>query len=214
MLRTPSRDRFGHASLNSSTTFAVLSENMFDTPVTLPPGRGQAVYQPGPFGVRHTRHHNGHGVSRSLCRADRAGVGRDEHIDVLAEQFFHERGNLLFPALDPPSLDHEVLSFHVAQRAELIVEGDPLRAGRRLRDVRGACQADVSQPVHPRGRLRAEDARKPRARRRSVPDERPPVHHRMISEEPGRENDHEPDRRMGTPVEDGWRESSRRGNAH
>jgi len=46
MLRKPSRDRFGHASLNSSTTFAVLSENMFDTPVTFPPGRGRLSTSP------------------------------------------------------------------------------------------------------------------------------------------------------------------------
>ena len=113
-LRTPTRDIFGTASLNSSSRFPLRSRVSLVSPVIFPPGRAKLSIRPvaiGSAGVTMTI-----GIVLVACLAARipGKVAEDKDVDLKLHEFGNEAWETVLHSLSVAILNQYVFPLNVA----------------------------------------------------------------------------------------------------
>ena len=110
---------------------------------------GQALDKPGRDRVTTRSHNDGNHRGRPLGRERGLRAGRDDQIHLEPDELGGERGEPLQAPLRAAGFETEILPVDVAELAEPPQQG--------FWSVPGSCRAEIANPPHLAGRLRADD---------------------------------------------------------
>ena len=120
--RTATRETLGATALSISNCFPTSCGPIVASPVMLPPGRARLATKPSATGSPETVKTIGIVLVACLAALVAAGDAGDDDIHLQANEIGGERRQPLILPLGRPILDHDVLTFDVAQLAQPLPE--------------------------------------------------------------------------------------------